>query len=145
MHFAYIGDLIKVGDKIMEVKDEAIERMKLLQLHPNVIKEFQDENKLNRSEISLGFLYWLKDEEQQLVNDFEKEHEGYLVYHLIKTNTIDMGIIYDLLFVSIFEDEWFLEREELKDNIALSYSVTPFLEIGSICIKQKNGGLVRTF
>ena len=143
MHFAYIGDLIKAGDKIMEVKDEAIERMKLLQLHPNVIKEFQDENKLNKSEFGLGILYWLKDEEQQIVNEFQKEHEGYLVYHIIKTNTVDMGIIYDLLFVSIFEDEWQLEREELKDNIVMSYSVTLFSEIGPICIKQKNGGLAR--
>lgn len=126
----------------MKVKDEAIERMKLLQLHKNVIKEFQDENRLNKSE-SFGILYWLTDEEQQLVNDFEKEHEGYLVYHIIKTNTVDMGIIYDLLFVSIFEDDWPLEREELKDNIVMSYSVTPFSEIGSICIKQKNGGLAR--
>lgn len=138
----YLGDLIKVGDKIMKVKDEAIERMKLLQLHKNVIKEFQDENRLNKSE-SFGILYWLTDEEQQLVNDFEKEHEGYLVYHIIKTNTVDMGIIYDLLFVSIFEDDWPLEREELKDNIVMSYSVTPFSEIGPICIKQKNGGLAR--
>ena len=142
MHFVYLGDLIKVGDKIMKVKDEAIERMKLLQLHKNVIKEFQDENRLNKSE-SFGILYWLTDEEQQLVNDFEKEHEGYLVYHIIKTNTVDMGIIYDLLFVSIFEDDWPLEREELKDNIVMSYSVTPFSEIGPICIKQKNGGLAR--
>lgn len=126
----------------MKVKDEAIERMKLLQLHKNVIKEFQDENRLNKSE-SFGILYWLTDEEQQLVNDFEKEHEGYLVYHIIKTNTVDMGIIYDLLFVSIFEDDWPLEREELKDNIVMSYSVTPFSEIGPICIKQKNGGLAR--
>lgn len=126
----------------MKVKDEAIERMNLLQLHKNVIKEFQDENRLNKSE-SFGILYWLTDEEQQLVNDFEKEHEGYLVYHIIKTNTVDMGIIYDLLFVSIFEDDWPLEREELKDNIVMSYSVTPFSEIGSICIKQKNGGLAR--
>ena len=140
----YLGDLIKVGDKIMKVKDEAIERMKLLQLHKNVIKEFQDENRLNKSE-SFGILYWLTDEEQQLVNDFEKEHEGYLVYHIIKTNTVDMGIIYDLLFVSIFEDEWRLEREELKDNIVMSYSVTPFAEIGSIGIKCINDGLVRTF
>ena len=126
----------------MEVKDEAIERMKLLQLHPNVIKEFQDENRLNKSE-SFGILYWLKDEEQQLVDEFEKEHKGFVVYHVIKTETVDFGTIYDLLFVSIFEYNWVLERKELKDDIVISYSVTPFSEIGPICIKQKNGGLVR--
>lgn len=127
----------------MEVKDEAIERMKLLQLHSNIIKEFQDESKLNKSETSLGFVYWLTVEEQQLVDEFEKEHKGFVVYHVIKTETVDFGTIYDLLFVSIFEYDWVLERKELKDDIVMSYSVTPFSEIGPICIKQKNGGLVR--
>ncbi len=125
------------------VKEEALERMKLLKLHPNIIKEFKDENKLNRSEYGYGILFWLEEHEQQLVDEFQNKHKDYLVYHVIKTNTVDMGIIYDLLFVSIFEDEWQLEKEELKDNIVTSYSATPFSEIGPICIKQKNGGLVR--
>ena len=129
----------------MEVKDEAIERMKLLQLHSNIIKEFQDESKLNKSETSLGFVYWLTVEEQQLVDEFEKEHKGFVVYHVIKTETVDFGTIYDLLFVSIFEDDWVLERKELKDDIVMSYSVTPFPECGPIKVKCINGGLARVY
>ena len=129
----------------MEIKDEAIKRMKLLQLHQNVIKEFQDENKLNRSEFCKGILYWITDEEQQLVNEFQKEHKGYLVYHIIKTETVDFGTVYDLLYVTPYEDEWSSEREELKDNWIYSYTVTEFAECGPIQVKCINGGLARVY
>ena len=129
----------------MEVKDEAIKRMKLLQLHTNIIKEFQAENKLNRSEFGLGILYWLNDEEQQLVNEFQNEHKGYLVYHIIKTETVDLGTVYDLLYVAPYENEWPSEREELDNDIVMSYSVTPFPECGSIKVKCRNGGLARVY
>lgn len=129
----------------MEIKDEAIKRMKLLQLHPNVIKEFQDENKLNKSEYGKGILYWIKDEEQQLVNEFQKEHKGYLVYHIIKTETVDFGTVYDLLYVTPYEDEWSSEKEELKDNWIYSYTVTEFAECGLIKVKCINGGLARVY
>lgn len=129
----------------MEVKDEAIKRMKLLQLHPNIIKEFQAENKLNRSEFGKGILYWLTDDEQQIVNEFQNEHEGYLVYHIIKTETVDFGTVYDLLYVTPYEDEWSSEREELKDNWIYSYTVTEFAECGPIKVKCINGGLARVY
>ena len=127
------------------VKEEALERMKLLKLHPNIIKEFKDENKLNRSEYGYGILFWLEEHEQQLVDEFQNKHKDYLVYHVIKTETVDFGTIYDLLFVSIFEYDWVLERKELKDDIVMSYSVTPFPECGPIKVKCINGGLARVY
>lgn len=158
-NFKEIRETVKEGPKVLSevvklleeaknmdiVKAEVLERMKLLKLHPNVIKEFQDENKLNRSEFGNGILYWLTDEEQQLVNEFEKEHEGYLVYHVIKTETIDFGTVYDLLYITQNENEWSSEREELKDNIVYSYTVTEFAECGPIQIKLVNGGLARVY
>lgn len=129
----------------MEIKEQAIELMKLLKLHPNVIKEFKDENKLNRSECGLVILYWLTDEEKQLVSDFEKEHKDYLVYHVIKTETADFGTIYDLLYVTSYEEEWQLEREDLKINLVMSYTITEFPECGPIKVKSINGGLARIF
>ena len=129
----------------IDIKKEALDRMKLLQLHQNVIKEFLNENKLNRSEFGKGILYWITDEEQQLVNEFQKEHEGYIVYHIIKTETVDFGTVYDLLYVAPYEDEWSLEIEELKDNIVMSYTITEFSECGPIKVKSINGGLARLF
>lgn len=41
-----------------KMRAEAIERMKILNLHPNVLNEFKNENKINFSEFNLGILYW---------------------------------------------------------------------------------------
>lgn len=129
----------------MDIKEEAIERMKMLKLHQNIINEFRNENKLNRSELGLGILYWLDDNEKQLVADFEKTHEGYIVYHLIKTNTADFGTIYDLLYVDPHEEDWKAEREDLKQNLISSYTATQFAECGLIKVKCINGGLARVY
>lgn len=48
------------------MKKEAISRMLRLGLHPNAVQEFKEEDKLNRSE-GPGLLYWLTDEERQIV------------------------------------------------------------------------------
>lgn len=125
------------------MKEDAIKLMKMLKLHTNVIREFKEENKLNKSETRNGILYWLSAEEQQLVNDFEQENPGTLVYHIVKTVTLDLGIIYDLLYITEDQEDWNLYKDYLKDNLVLSYSVTPFPECGLIKIKSVNGGLVR--
>ena len=125
------------------MKEEALRIMKYFKMFPNVIREFKEENKLNKSETRNGILYWLSDEEQNIVNDFEQEHPGTLVYHIVKTVTIDLGIIYDLLYITEDQDDWNSYKDYLKDNLVLSYSVTPFPESGLIKIKSINGGLVR--
>ena len=56
-------------------KTEAITRMKLLKLHPNIIKEFEKDGIVNLSENG-GFLYWLTDEQQSFVKDFEESHNA---------------------------------------------------------------------
>ena len=65
-------------------KQEALDRMKMLNLFENAIKEFQQESKVNMSEC--GFLYWLDDEQTKMVSEFETEHDA-LVYHVIHNYT----------------------------------------------------------
>ena len=126
-------------------KNEAIKRMKTLELYENVIKEFQEENKLNLSE-SIGVLYWLKEEEKKLVKEFENENGG-LVYHLIRSLT-DFGELYSIFYVSKYEEEWDMDLEDLTNNIAFVYvkNLNDELssEFGSIGFKKSIGGLVRT-
>ena len=50
-----------------------------------------------------------------------------------------------LLYVTPYEDDWTLEREDLKNNLVMSYSVTEFAECGLIKIKCINGGLARVY
>lgn len=128
----------------MTIKDEAIERMELLQLHKNIIEDFKQSNKLNRSE-NAGTLYWLTDEEKKLVNDFEKENAGTMVYHIIKTITQDLGIVYDLLYVTEDTEDWSVDREYLQDDLVLSYTITENSESGFIKIKKLNGGIIREY
>ena len=50
-----------------EMKEEALERLNLLKINRNVIKEFKEENILNKSEGILGSLYWLDEKEEEMV------------------------------------------------------------------------------
>ena len=99
-----------------EMKQEAINRMKMLLLHQNVINEFKKENKLNKSEGPLGTLYWLDEEEKETVKEYE-EKWNVLVYHVIKSFTVDMGTIYDLLYITDEKDNWEEERKRLEQGI----------------------------
>lgn len=128
----------------MTIKDKIIDRMELLQLHKNVIEDFRQNNKLNRSE-NFGILYWLTDEEKQLVKTFEKENAGTIVYHIIKTITQDLEIVYDLLYVTEDIEDWTIDREYLQDDLVLSYTITENPESGFIKIKKINGGLIREY
>ena len=126
-------------------KQEAIERMKMLKLSPNIIKEFEKENTLNLSENG-GILYWLDSDQQAIVDEFETEHDA-LVYHVIH-NFTEFGGLYSLLYVSKHEEDWETDREDLKDGYAFVYVKNVddnwCSEFGSICIKPQYGGLVRT-
>ena len=130
---------------IEEKKKEALERMKMLNLYPNIIREFEKENILNMSE-SIGYLYWLTDEQQQYVSEFESEHD-YLVYHVIHSFT-EFGELLTFLYVSDDKEEWGFDRADLKDGYACAYvknlDEEAFSEFGSIAFKQQFGGLVRT-
>lgn len=129
----------------MDLKDEIIDRMKLLHLHTNVINEFKNESKLNMSVSPLGILYWLIDDEIQMVKKFEQEHQDLIVYHILKTFTRDFGTVYDLLYISNDEELWKTDREDLKEGLVMSFTVTAFPECGLIKVKCVNGGIVREY
>lgn len=127
-----------------EQKQEAIARMKTLNLHPNAIKEFEQEGKLNLSEG--GILYWLSEQQKAVVEKFEKEYDA-LVYHVIHNFTA-FGELLTCLYVSASSEEWELDREDLKEDYAVAYVenlTDPFCsEIGGVGIKPKFGGVIRT-
>lgn len=133
-------------DMKIRMKNEAIERMKLLGIHENAIREFEEESKLNQSE-HLGALYWVEDEEVlQAVKEIESRR-GILIYHIIFTPT-EVGDLYSFLYASSCTEEWELERGDLRDCSPLAYvynlSTPYFSEFGSIGIQPINGGIVRT-
>lgn len=127
-------------------KTQAVERMKKLGIMEQPVKEFEDEGKLNLSENG-GLLYYLNEDEQKMVDDFEKENNG-LVYHVIKSRTT-IGLMYALLYVSEYLEEWKMDMEDLEEGQALAYVVNMDMpdcsEFGTIGIKPSVGGLIRTW
>ena len=129
-------------------KAEAIKRMRMLNICDNTIKEFEKSGKLNKSEYG-GVLYWLNAEELLTVKQFEEEYKV-VVYHAIKcTYKMSDGSLMkclDLLYVSAEEEEWEMDRNDLKNNYAFVYSLSdccPYGEFGSIAIRPSFGGLMR--
>ena len=126
-------------------KQEAIERMKMLKIYSQAIKEFEKENVINVSEHG-GILFWLDDEQQEMVKRFEEKYNA-VVYHVIHNYT-EFGELYSLLYVSQHENEWDYDKDDIRDNIALCYVVNKdeenFSEFGSIGIKPQFGGVIRT-
>ena len=126
------------------ILNECLERMKILQLSKQCISAFE-RGEVWESE-SLGALYEVNEEEQEIIDDFEKEHEGYKVYHLIH-NMIEFGELYNIFYVSTELKEWEQDKEDLKGNYAFVYvynkSDNWCSEFGSIMIKKNIGGLIR--
>lgn len=126
-------------------KQEAIERMKMLKIYSQAIKEFEKDNVINVSEHG-GILFWLDDEQQEMVKRFEEKYNA-VVYHVIHNYTV-FGELYSLLYVSQHENEWDYDKDDIKHNIALCYVVNKdeknFSEFGSIGIRPQFGGVIRT-
>ena len=98
-------------------KSEAIKRMKALKVFPEAIAQFEFDDLVNCSEG--GILYWLDEEQKQMVTDFEQEYGG-LVYMVIHNKT-EFGELYNMLYVSKHADEWQYDNEDLKDGYAYAY------------------------
>ena len=142
-----------------KMKEEALKRMKKWDLHENVIREFKDEDKLNKSERSFipyylnselsfvpGNLYYLNEEETAMIKEWEEEYGG-LVYHVIHDYT-NIGELYTLLFVSKYENEWEYDNKDIETEEPLCYVINKDYnvnsEFGHCIIKPANGGLERT-
>lgn len=128
------------------MKQEAVERMKMLGIIDDAIKQFEDDGVIMKGESPFGALYDLNDEEKEIARQFEAEY-GALVYLGVSCNT-DIGRMISFLYVCKEEDEWELDRDDLKGLCPITYTHNfddpDCSEIGSIGIEPRNGGIVRT-
>ena len=126
-------------------KEEAIYRMKLMNIIPDAIKQFEEENTVMVSENPFGFLYWLNDDQKKLVADFETEYDS-LVYLANLCNT-EFGRLLSLFYVSDHKEEWEMDNTDIADGYALVYCINldcpEYSEFGSIAFKSINGGIKR--
>lgn len=124
---------------------EAVKRMKALNIIPKVIREFERDGVINKSEYG-GILYWLDDREKSVVNKFQ-EDTGAIVYACI-LNHMEFGDCLSLLYVSNDEEEWEYDMEDLKDKCPFVYvynfDAPELSEYGHIGVCPRFGGLART-
>lgn len=134
---------VKLTMKEQQIQ-EAIERLKLLKLHPNVLNEYIKDNTVNVSEH--GILFWANKEQKEIIQQFEEKHNA-TVYHAIRSFT-SIGEMLSLLYVSKYKSEWKRDKEDLKAGYPIVYVKNiddDFCsEFGSIEIKERFGGLIRT-
>ncbi len=105
-------------------KHEALERMKMLKLHPTVLKEFEKEDK---------------------IKEWENE-TGNLVYHAV-FNNFEFGRCLSLFYVSQYQEEWEMDRKDLNEDYPFVYVMNiddPCCsEYGTIGIRKAVGGILR--
>lgn len=130
---------------INEKKAEAIKRMKMMHLIPDAIKQFKDEDQIMVSEPPFGGLYWIEDELQSRIKEFEEKNNA-LVYLVVRAFT-SFGKMDSLLFVSDYKEDWELENDNINDGIVFSYTINYDMpgcsEMGSIGYRSIGGGIVR--
>ena len=127
-------------------KDEAIKRMKALDLFGPYIRAFKDKDQIFMSEMTGGVYEFSENIELvKAVKEFEAEHNA-LVYHVIHTLT-QFGELYTFLYVSDYEEEYELDNADIKAGYALAYVWNKDCEwcseFGSVGVKGLFGGIVR--
>ena len=125
--------------------DEAIKRLKLLEVCEDVISQFDDDGVVNVSYM-YGMLFNANEEEQNIIQMVENEYDA-LVYHMVRTVYEGDIVMYSLFYVSASEDEWEFDREDLKEQTACVYVFNCAdewcSELGYINFAPLNGGLER--
>ena len=127
-------------------KSEAITRMKRLGLHSPCIKAFEKHDEVWLTE-PFGGLYEFSSNTELAaqIKAFEQEYNG-IVYHVIHTPT-EFGDLYNFLYVSNYEEEWEMDREDIAAGYVFVYvlntSIPEFSEFGTITVQERFGGLVR--
>ena len=128
-------------------KAQALKRMRLLKLLPNIIAEFEKDDVVHYSEMG-GILFWLSNHHDwaEFVQRFETKHNA-LVYHA-ELSRLEFGDCLSLFYVSDHQDEWERDIEDLKVGYSLCYvwniDDPECSEFGTIGFKPMTGGVMRT-
>jgi len=133
-------------------KQEALKRMKMLHLMPNVIKDFEKNNRVYYSErqnsVFNAVLYWLDNNQDFVakIKEFEKKHKA-LIYHAQLTHLV-YGDNLALFYVSKNEEEWSQDRQDIKESRVFSKVLNLQndydSDFGYIGFRPSMGGVLRT-
>lgn len=122
-----------------KLKDEAIRRMKAMGYFEYSIKEFEKYDKIMVNERPWGAHYFADDEETypNLMNEIREVEKNYglLVYAVVRQPQ-PFGMIYYFLYVSKYEEEWYMFEDELDEYYFYTYAynetIPEYSEFGSV-------------
>lgn len=128
-------------------KAEALERMKAMGYWGRAREAFRRSNKVFVNEPPFGAVYDPEPELAERIKAFEASNNA-LVFMVVRAFT-PLGKMDSLLFVSDYEEEWEMDREDIGYGIAMSYTINHDMEdcseFGSIGFRLGSGaGLIRT-
>lgn len=133
-----------------DMKTEAVQRMRLMKIIDQTIKDFVDEEKLTYSQN--GMNYWLiqgeEDQDKPILKAIATMKEkGHLPYFLLFTPTT-LGNMWSIFYINESDEEWELDNQGLASGEQLVYVFNEDLpdcsEYGYINFKPAFGGVVRT-
>lgn len=96
---------------IEEKKAEAIDRMKMLGIFPETIRQFEQDGLVSISEPPMGAFYWAEGWDLDRIRQFEEDHNA-MVYVVIRSYTT-IGKMDCYLFVGDHIEEWGMDRASL--------------------------------
>ena len=127
---------------------EAVKRMKEIGIASHISQVFEENGIVSLSEDG-EFLHRLDEDEQKMVDNFEKEYQC-LVYHVLKS-TGNLGFVYTFLIVTRDPNEWELQLAPYDYNGETAMRVLVYVindawkcrEFGDVVISVDTEGCVR--
>lgn len=132
--------------ELSEMKAEAVKRMKLLMMKPEMIKRFEESGEVYVAEPALGRLSPANGKQKAIIREVEREN-NIVVYLAMNTNS-SFGNLDSYLYVSEYKEEWNRDIRDLKNGTPVSYvhnyDEPMFSEFGYIGIESTPFGFRRT-
>ncbi len=130
-----------------EQKAEAVKRMNEIGIASHIIRVFEENGIVSLSEDG-EFLHRLDEDEQKMVDDFEKEYPC-LVYHVLKSSG-NLGFVYTFFIVTQNPNEWEMQLAPYAYNGESATRVFTYVindawecrEFGDVVIKVDAEGCV---
>ncbi|OQO83374.1 hypothetical protein BH739_16395 [Enterococcus casseliflavus] len=97
--------------------EQATQRMKNLMIHPETIRQFVEDGKVSYS--LYGANYWIDKEETPAIYDAvkklkEQEMLPYFIVHTVMNLGGEDMVMWTILYVSQYEDEWVLDIQDTE-------------------------------
>jgi len=131
---------------IEEQKAEAIKRMKLINLLPNIIDEFEKDGVVHYSE-GIGFLYWVSNKPEWKEHIMQLENKWKILVYHAELSYLEFGTCLTLFYVSSYKEEWARDRKNLQAGYSCCYvwnmDDDMCSEFGTIVFRPMNGGVKR--